>query len=245
MKYAIDKNSPLPRYFQLLDSLKQRIQDGEFHSGQPLPPERQLSGEYGVSRITVVKAMDELKKAGIVESQHGRGTFVKSPSAREHGPQTPHQYFFETGDDRHWKLVEKAWLSSPQSVVDAFDLSSNELQLRTTVLLSVAGEPTAVFMAHIPRHIAIRRELETHSDARLLGLLRMNRLVSGNSSLQSIEAIGANKTITNLLGVRAGKPMLAMDSIHLDAENRIEQYTRTVFRGDRFRLQYQEGLGHE
>src|SRR5258708_10312283 len=72
----IDPDNPLPLYYQVYRSLVERIEAGEFSDGKPLPPERQLTEEYSVSRITIIKALSELKQEGRVEGKVGRGTFV-------------------------------------------------------------------------------------------------------------------------------------------------------------------------
>ncbi len=77
MNYSVDPENPLPRYYQVYQSLKQRIEDGEFPPDSALPAERQLVVDYGVSRITIVKALDTLEIEGLIWREHGRGTFVK------------------------------------------------------------------------------------------------------------------------------------------------------------------------
>lgn len=77
--YTIDPNDPLPRYYQVYHSLLERIRAGEFEPGDALPSERQLTQDYGVSRITIVKALDVLQQDGRIDRQHGRGTFVTEP----------------------------------------------------------------------------------------------------------------------------------------------------------------------
>jgi GntR family transcriptional regulator, arabinose operon transcriptional repressor len=79
--YQVDFNSPVPRYYQVYVSLEDRIRSGEFAPGDPLPSERQLAKDYGVSRITIVKSIDLLVDEGLIESQHGRGNFVLDYSA--------------------------------------------------------------------------------------------------------------------------------------------------------------------
>jgi GntR family transcriptional regulator of abcA and norABC len=51
---SIDSSNPLPLYFQVYKSLLERIQRGEFPPGSFLPPERRLTEDYGVSRITII-----------------------------------------------------------------------------------------------------------------------------------------------------------------------------------------------
>ncbi len=72
----IDPDNPMPLYYQVYRSLVERIEAGEFSNGKPLPPERQLTEEYSVSRITIIKALAELKQEGRIEGKVGRGTFV-------------------------------------------------------------------------------------------------------------------------------------------------------------------------
>lgn len=78
----VDPENPLPLYFQVYKSLLERIQQGEFPPGSFLPPERQLTEDYGVSRITAIKALDELAKGHYVKRQQGRGTVVTTPEER-------------------------------------------------------------------------------------------------------------------------------------------------------------------
>lgn len=74
--YKVNTNDPLPRYYQVYVSLEARIRSGEFSPGEALPSERQLSLDYGVSRITIVKALDLLVRDSLIDRQHGRGNFV-------------------------------------------------------------------------------------------------------------------------------------------------------------------------
>jgi GntR family transcriptional regulator, arabinose operon transcriptional repressor len=72
----LDTTSPLPRYYQIYSALLARIKTGELKAGDALPPERQIAEQYGVARLTVVKALDLLARDKLIDKQHGRGTFV-------------------------------------------------------------------------------------------------------------------------------------------------------------------------
>ncbi len=76
MDRLLDPNSPLPRYYQIYSALLTRIKTGELSAGAALPSERQIAEQYGVARLTVVKALDLLARDGLIDKQHGRGTFV-------------------------------------------------------------------------------------------------------------------------------------------------------------------------
>ncbi|MBN1875466.1 MAG: GntR family transcriptional regulator [Anaerolineae bacterium] len=76
INYKVDPDDPRPRYYQVYASLKARIEAGEFPAGTTIPSERQLTEDYGVSRITIVKALDLLEDEGLIDRQHGKGNFV-------------------------------------------------------------------------------------------------------------------------------------------------------------------------
>jgi GntR family transcriptional regulator len=78
--------SPIPRYVQLADLIRQRIARGVWASGGKLPSLELLTREFDVARVTVRQAVDLLAREGLVSAQRGRGTFVTGhPTARERG----------------------------------------------------------------------------------------------------------------------------------------------------------------
>ncbi len=79
-QYHVDPKSPIPRYYQIYTSLMDRIRSGEFPPGMALPAERQIADDYGVARLTVVKALDLLERENLIERQQGRGNFVLAPA---------------------------------------------------------------------------------------------------------------------------------------------------------------------
>ena len=64
-------------YVQVADHIAGRIERGELAPGSRLPPERELASFYGVSYDTIRRATAALRERGLIETVHGRGTFVK------------------------------------------------------------------------------------------------------------------------------------------------------------------------
>jgi GntR family transcriptional regulator len=71
----IDPDSPVLAYIQVANDIADRIARAEL-AGR-LPAERELAAEYGVAYGTIRRAMEVLRERGLVESVHGRGTFVR------------------------------------------------------------------------------------------------------------------------------------------------------------------------
>ncbi|MFC0526756.1 GntR family transcriptional regulator [Phytohabitans kaempferiae] len=79
---------PTPKYLRVLNTLRERIESGAYQPGAALPSESQLCTEFGVSRPTVLKALGILKQDGWIESQQGKGSFVRGrPPAGRGAPQ--------------------------------------------------------------------------------------------------------------------------------------------------------------
>src|ERR1700728_3741679 len=80
--------TPVPRqpgtalYRQVAEDLLARVRRSELTPGQRLAPEAQLAQQYGVNRLTMRRALEELARAGIVRTEHGLGSFIAVPATR-------------------------------------------------------------------------------------------------------------------------------------------------------------------
>ena len=81
MLFQINFKSAKPVYLQLVDQVKSAAATGLLRVGDALPSIRPLSEELRVNRNTVAKAYTQLESEGIIESQQGRGCFVKGTSS--------------------------------------------------------------------------------------------------------------------------------------------------------------------
>ncbi len=68
-----------PLYSLIASQMEDRISSGGWEEGDRLPAERQLCGDFGVSRATLRQALDELEQRGLITRHRGRGTFVTKP----------------------------------------------------------------------------------------------------------------------------------------------------------------------
>ena len=81
--------SAVPVYRQIAEQIRERVESGSLTPGDRLPAIRDLAAALGVNRDTVALAYEELAAQGVVESQVGRGTFVRGLRPREAGPPGP------------------------------------------------------------------------------------------------------------------------------------------------------------
>lgn len=83
MNAVLDKRSPVPIYMQIAEELKRRIEHGGFEAGAAIPSERNLTEQFGVSRMTVRQAITDLVNAGLLYRERGSGTFVAAPKVEQ------------------------------------------------------------------------------------------------------------------------------------------------------------------
>jgi GntR family transcriptional regulator len=74
---VIDKSSGVPAYRQVATAIRAKIDSGEYAPGAPIPSERVLVDQYGVSRPTIRDAIALLRQEGALIAEHGRGVFVR------------------------------------------------------------------------------------------------------------------------------------------------------------------------
>lgn len=67
-----------PLYEQIQKDLIEKIQDGTYRAGDRIPSEKEIAEQYGVSRITAVKALTELSLSGYIHRVQGKGSFANS-----------------------------------------------------------------------------------------------------------------------------------------------------------------------
>jgi GntR family transcriptional regulator len=77
--FKVDSKSKLPLYDQIERNLRDLVINGHLKPGQTMPAEWDLVELYGVSRLTVRRALDELVRQNWLERKHGVGTFVRQP----------------------------------------------------------------------------------------------------------------------------------------------------------------------
>ena len=79
------QSAGVAKYRQISIWLQKRLREGAYPLDVPLPSEEALMRRFGVSRITVVKAMEELRRKGLIWRRRGAGTFATRTACAESG----------------------------------------------------------------------------------------------------------------------------------------------------------------
>jgi GntR family transcriptional regulator len=103
----LDKNVPIPLYYQLKKQILSQIEEGNIKEGELLPPEKDLCKVWNISRPTIRQAFAELVDEGFLNRYKGKGTFVSAPKINDR--------FFSKLESFHDEMVEKGF--SPKTLV--------------------------------------------------------------------------------------------------------------------------------
>jgi len=234
---VIDRSSPLPLYYQLRQILLKQINDGHFRPGEPIPSEVGLQEQYGVSRITVRRALSGLASEGYLLRQPGKGTFVLRPKLQDRSGRLGG--FAADLASRGFKvdsaIVAFGVQPIPPHVARALKLETGHPLLFFRRMVFADDEPIALGTAYCRLSEGItftKEELATDSIFRLLERKYGIRLLLAE---RTIEAVVLLPDEAESLEARPGTPALLSRLTAHDSHNRPIVFSRTVYRGDRYR----------
>lgn len=238
---AEDRNSlrpdhPSPLYHQLYALVKRKIEGGDLRHGTLLPAEKDLGVLFGVSRITVKRALDELEAEGYVSRHRGRGTHVTykyEPKVLKVPLNTMLESLAVMGRETQVRLIEFARVLPPPAVADALRLGADQWVDRAIRVRSSGSLPFAHYTSWtVPISPGFSQESLKSSSSRLDLFRRLG--VQIKEVDQVISAIAADLTLAQRLIMRVGDPLLQVTRIALDQRGRPIDYLLGAYRPDRF-----------
>ena len=128
MEIRLDFRSGMPIYLQIMEQIKRQVASGELQPGDQLPTVRQLATDLRVNFNTIARAYRLLDEAGVISTQHGRGTYILEEIPPEAVAQLRHQALDEL--TQHY-LAQAARLEfAPQEVREQFEKYLSEWEDR-------------------------------------------------------------------------------------------------------------------
>ncbi len=235
----LDKNSPIPLYYQIAERLKEQIVSGELASGARLTSERDLSEQLAVSRMTVRQAINYLQNNGLIEVRQGVGAFVAQP---KHTYDALHLLGFSEEMSRRGDLVESTVLEQvlvhpPGRIASRLLLDEHSLALKITRLRKVNQEPVLLETSFLPAADCAGLEsvdLATHS---LYTLLETRYGLHVLRAQQTLECVLANEYEQQIFGLRNGAAMILVEGVTYGEHDAPIESFKAVYRGDRCKFQ--------
>ena len=238
---------PLTKYHQIYLVLREQLEEGRFVHG--LPGELELTKQFGVGRVTVRRALEQLVDEGLIVREAGRGT---RPTTRaEQGRNPPAQAPVEHSGSRLNGLLENLVQVSRSTSVKVLDWriiqASPDMaqamqvpegtKLRKAVRRrSASAGPVSLITTYVPDELVRgygRKELAVKP---MLQLLEESGIVPGRAR-QTISARQADAQVAAELQVAVGTALLQVRRLVFDTQDRPVQLLHGLYRPDRYEYQ--------
>ncbi|CCK28658.1 transcriptional regulator [Streptomyces davaonensis JCM 4913] len=229
-----------PKYVRLAQTIQGRIEDGTYAPGSRVPSENQLVQAFGMSRPTVVRALELLKRDGWLESRQGYGTIVRGrPAVVEQKDRRGTEALTRDESQASGRLVAVEDTPVPVRVASVLGLPKRAQVLMRRFLVEEDGEPVELVSSYFPAGLVEGTELaesgplsgstRTHLEAR--------KKVRFDHVTERVSARLPEPAEAELLDLPAGVPVLSVLVIAYDASGQALQVSDVLLPADRQELE--------
>jgi len=248
----IDRADDKPPYRQIATMLRQAIISGQLEAGARLPSEAALIEHFGVARMTVRQAVQELRSEGLVISEHGRGVFVRPAPpirrlasdrfARQHRAGGKAAFTVEVEKSGYMPQVDNITVTRGKpnpTVAERLRLTpDNDVVIRSRRYLA-DGRPVETAISYIPAAFAEGTKIE-QTDTGPGGIYaRLEE--AGHTLARFTEEVGARMPTPEerrALQLPAGAPVLTVVRTAYDTNDVAVEVCDTVKAASAYLLEY-------
>ena len=230
-----------PRYHQVYVALRAWVRDGTYRPGEQIPTEPALCATFGVSRITIRKAIDALVKEGWLVRQQGRGTFVQFSTARPVTSQTFENLRSQVADLAAATEVRDLVIAEvvpDEETVAALLLPEGTRVQRASHVRVLRGVPLGLITTYIPLDLAARISERSMTEQPMFQLLERAGVTLGKAE-QLIGATLAGVEAALALGIAVGAPLLRLTRTVADVNDRPVERVVALYRADAYQYRMQ------
>lgn len=234
----VDPHDVIPKYFQLVNILRHKIEDGEWSPYQTIPSERELENIYHVSRITIREAIGILIRQGYLYREQGRGTFV-SPQKLQKSIQKLTSF---SEDMINRGMTPGQWIKSieftrpPEKIAGILELPPDGRALCIVRIRMANNKPIGLqtsFLSLPDGETITRDELEDAGS--LYSILKTKFNLIPTEAEETVEATLASTEEAAMLETAPGSPLLLTSRTLWSQNRRPVEYVKILYRGDRYR----------
>ena len=225
-----------PLYVQLMEELETSIRNGVYKPGDKIMTEAEMAKEYGVSLITVRKAVGSLMEKGLVVRKQGKGTLSQSRIFKKHEKlQSFTEMCEQMGVKPGAQVLENRLIMADKKVADRLGIEPGSNVVYISRLRLADGEPVQVEKSYFPLKYAFLLE-EDLNNGSMFECLKEKAGAKVASSEKMIELCRATAEEAALMDVKKGDYLLFVKSTAYD-ENGEPMYAGIqLINGDRFSL---------
>lgn len=227
---------PPSRAAAVASAIAQQITEGALVPGTRLPGERELCVRFEVSRVTVRRALAELRERGLIDAEEARGWFVAQPAVGEpNALMSFSEMAAERGLAASSTVVRAETRPATAEEAEELRIAPGAPLFDLERVRRLEGVPTALEQSRIPLALApglSKADLERGS---LYDALRRLGVVPAQADYM-LQSVAAGLREAGLLGLPRGAPLLLASARTFDAGGRPVELSRSLFCGERYRF---------
>ncbi len=233
---TIDRNSPVPLYYQISEAILGFIRKEQLEINARIPPEEKLAELFSVSKMTMRQALAKLVNDGVLTRRKGSGTFVAEKKIERRATRLVsfHEDIKEKGLDPGSRVIEKRVVTATPNLIEKLGVTAEEPIIRIIRLRFANDLPLAVNYAYIPERMCPGLLDEDLTQRSLSAIIDNKYHLGIEYAEQNIQAVKSTTYEATLLGVKTGDPLLFMERIMYDRAGRPVSYYYNLFRGDKY-----------
>jgi GntR family transcriptional regulator len=230
----------LPIYYQIKQTLKGWIVNGEFMPGGKIPSENELADRFSVTRLTVRQAISQLVQEGFLNTRRGEGTFVTSNEKLINSFSLEFSGFM---DDLFYQVskikiqsVRFSKIEAPKLIREKLDLDDEEktvVQIKRVRLLR--DKVFSYTINYLPTDIGMRIIETDLLKKPLLQILEQDLNIEFTEASQIIEASFADQEVAEQLGISPGSPVLYLERVMYTKGKKAVEFVQSSHPGDRYK----------
>jgi len=238
MSSTIDPFNAVPKYYQLANILKQKIEQGEWSPRTAIPSERVLEVQYNVSRPTIRQAIDYLERQGYLYREHGKGTFV-SPQKLQKGMQELTSFsedLLRRGIKPGQIIRSIEFVVPSPSILQRLELSPGSKVLRVERVRLGDNTPIGLQTSYIAlddNQIITTEDLEQTGS--LYRVLQDKFNIIPTEADETLEVTLPTPEEAKVLHISEGSPLLLNERLTYNQNRRPVEFVKILYRGDRYR----------
>ncbi|MEW6671935.1 MAG: GntR family transcriptional regulator [Thermodesulfobacteriota bacterium] len=230
----------LPIYYQIKETIKNRILNKEYCAGQRIPSVEKLAEQFKVNHLTVRQAIGHLEQEGFLVSKRGSGTYVSIDETLKNSLSMEITGFM---DEIFYQVQKAKTKSAEMNIIQAPAVIAEKLKLkpkkRTVLELKrmrhLQNNPFNYSINFIPMEIGSKIVKEELFQKPLLQILEQDLKIEFAEAVQFIQATFAGKEVADRLEVPAGSPTLFVERILYTKNHKPIQMLQAYYRGDLFK----------
>ena len=234
----IDKNSPIPIYFQLRETIQEMINRGELTPGSAIPSEREYAEKFQVSRMTIRHAITQLVNSDYLYRIQGKGTFVAERKKVEQ-PNLGLMSFTEDMIARGMipgsKLINYTIIPSDKAMAKQLSIQEHGPVYEIKRIRLADGLPMAIETNYLPANL-VKGLTEEIISKSLYSYIEERLKLKIDHTSQVIESSVADLVESKYLHIKKGAPVLHIQRHSFLADGTPFELVKYVYRADRYKF---------